>query len=310
MTDWRMADTADYEFPLSMDSLKPPEPFSSLVKIDFGSATHPGKKRPNNEDSYLYCRAGRFWEKLDTSLPGSALPDQHIEMGYILAVADGMGGAAAGETASKLAITVAVNLILNAPNWGMKLDNPEFREAELEKGRIRAQELFRRIDEALLKHSAASPDLKGMGTTMTAARSFGDDLFTLHVGDSRAYLFRGGKLIRLTQDQTMAQALANQGAIPPEAVATHWLRHKLTSVLGGESKELELEIRHTRLMDHDLLMLCTDGLWEMVNDEQIAQVLGGQQSSAEMCQNLLARALDAGGKDNVTILLAKYSLPR
>ena len=310
MSDSREADTIDFEFPLVVNSHERPKPFSSLVTIDFGAMTHPGKKRPNNEDSYLYYRQGRFWERLDTSLEGDALPDKHEELAYVLAVADGMGGAAAGETASRMAITVAVNLILNAPNWVLKLDNPESRERELESARVRAQEYFRKIDEALLKQAAAYPALKGMGTTMTAARSVGDDLFTLHVGDSRCYLFRGGRLMRLTQDQTVAQALANQGAIPPEAVSGHWLRHRLTSVLGGQDGQLELEVRHTRLLDGDRLLLCTDGLTEMVKEPQIAAILGANETSAAACRALVAQALDAGGKDNVTVLVARYSLPR
>lgn len=310
MSNWKEADTMDFEFPLFADVLQAPRQFSSLVTLDFGAMTHPGKKRPNNEDSYVYYRQGRFWEKLDTSLDGAALPDKHTEMAYVLAVADGMGGAAAGETASSMAITVAVNLILRAPDWVIKLDNPEHRESELERARTRAQKFIQKIDEALLKHAAAYPSLKGMGTTLTAARSVGDDLFTLHVGDSRCYLYRGGRLMRLTQDQTVAQALANQGAIPPEEVSSHWLRHRLTSVLGGENGQLELEIRHTRLLDGDRLLLCTDGLTEMVKDESIAEVLGSNESSADTCRALVDRALDAGGKDNVTVLMAKYSLPR
>lgn len=310
MADSSMADTVDFEFPLIPDSLQAPPPFSSLVEIDFAALTHPGNKRPNNEDSYLYYRQGRFWEKLQTSLNRSALPEKHMELGYVMAVADGMGGAAAGEIASSMALTVAVNLMLNAPHWGLKLDNPEFREQQLDRARRRAQELFRRIDEALVQQSELYPSLKGMGTTLTAARSVGDDLFTLHVGDSRAYLYRGKKLMRLTQDQTVAQALADSGQIPHEAVSTHWLRHTLTSVLGGENGQLALEIRHARLFDKDRVILCTDGLSDVVHDDQIAEIMGRTQTSADTGQALLDAALKAGGPDNITVLAAQYTLPR
>lgn len=310
MADLSETPTIDFEFPLIPDSLQAPQPFSSLVKIDFSAVTDPGKKRTNNEDAYLYCSQGRFWEKLATSLNRAALPAKHTEIGYVMAVADGMGGAAAGEVASGMALTLAVNLMLNAPNWGMKLDNPEFREEQLNKAKLRAQELFRRIDAALLEQGQTYPSLKGMGTTLTAARSVGDDLFTLHVGDSRAYLYRGKKLIRLTQDQTVAQRLADTGEIEQHQVSSHWLRHTLTSVMGGENGQLELEIRHARLMDGDRVLLCTDGLSDVVTDEQISETMSRTEASADICRALLDLALNAGAPDNVTILCAHYSMPR
>lgn len=310
MPDLSDSPTIDFEFPLIPDTLQAPQPFSSLVKIDFSAVTDPGKKRQNNEDAYLYCRQGRFWEKLETSLGKAALPAKHMETGYVMAVADGMGGAASGEVASAMALTLAVNLMLNAPSWGLKFDNPEYREEQLQKARLRAQELFRRIDAALLQQGRTYPSLKGMGTTLTAARSVGDDLFTLHVGDSRAYIYRGKKLMRLTQDQTVAQRMADSGEIPQEAVSSHWLRHTLTSVLGGVNGELELEIRHARLFDGDRVLLCTDGLSDVVKDDQIAETMSRNESSADTCRALLDLALAAGAPDNVTILCAQYSLPR
>src|SRR5262245_39122287 len=189
-------DTIHSEFPRVTDSVQPPEPFSSLVRVEFAAVSDIGKKRQDNEDAYIYYRQARLFEKIETSLKQSAFPDKHWELGYHMAVADGMGGAQAGEVASSMVLTVAVNLMLNAPNWLLKLDNPEFRGAEIERFKRRAQDYFRRIDEALLKQAETYPQLKGMGSTLTAAHSVGDDLFTLHVGDSRAYLYRANKLIR------------------------------------------------------------------------------------------------------------------
>ena len=215
-----------------MDPLQPPRPFSSLVRIDFGAMTHAGNVRPNNEDAYIIYRSGRYWEKVQTSLEAGDLPDRSDEIGYGMAVADGVGGSNAGQVASSMAIRVLVSLILNAAKWALKLDNPETREVELQDVKERAEAYFQKVDRALLEHAEAYPRLKGMGTTLTGAYSFGDDLFILHIGDTRAYLFRQNNLKRLTHDQTVAQALADSGAISPEEASTHRLRH-ISNQLSG-----------------------------------------------------------------------------
>src|SRR6188474_932708 len=106
------ADTVMMELP-QMDPLQPPRPFSSLVQIDFGALTHPGNERPKNEDAFIIYRSGRFWEKVLTSLEAGDLPDRSDEIAYGMAVADGVGGASAGDIASSMAIRVLVSLILN-----------------------------------------------------------------------------------------------------------------------------------------------------------------------------------------------------
>jgi len=302
------ADTVIMELPM-VDPLHTPKPFSSLVAIDFGANTHVGNVRTNNEDAYIIYRAGRYWEKLKTSLEAHDLPDRSDEMGYGMAVADGMGGAASGEVASNLALRVLVSLILNAAKWALKLDNPETREKELQDVKESAEAYFGKVDKALMEYMEAYPRLKGMGTTLTGAYSFGDDLFILHIGDSRAYLFRQNKLKLLTHDQTAAQALADSGAISAEEVSTHRLRHVLTSCLGGQEGRIEMEIRHLRLIDADRLLLCSDGLTDMVTEPEIAEALRATTESEKACQALVDLALQKGGKDNVTVAMARYGIP-
>lgn len=302
------ADTVIMELPM-VDPLQTPKPFSSLVGIDFGAHTHVGNVRTNNEDAYIIYRAGRYWEKLKTSLDARDLPDRSDEMGYGMAVADGMGGAAAGEVASNLALRVLVSLILNAAKWALKLDNPETREKELQDVKESAEAYFGKVDKALMEYMEAYPRLKGMGTTLTGAYSFGDDLFILHIGDSRAYLFRQNKLKRLTHDHTAAQALADSGAISAEEVSTHRLRHVLTSCLGGQEGKIEMEIRHLRLIDTDRLLLCSDGLTDLVTEPEIAEMMQSTAESNEACQALVNLALQKGGNDNVTVAMARYAIP-
>jgi PPM family protein phosphatase len=309
MTTSSDTDTRIVELPNLFDPLQPPRPFSSLIKIDFGAATHAGKVRQINEDAYIIYRASRAWEKLKTSLEQEYLPERLDEHAYGMAVADGVGGATGGQVASKMAIRLLMSLILNAAKWALKLDNPETRETEVKEAKQLAEEYFSKVDQALLQYAEAYPRLKGMGTTLTGAYSFGDDLFVVHIGDCRAYLFRQNQLKRLTHDQTVAQALADAGAIAPHEISTHRLRHTLTSCLGGQSSKIQLEIRHMRLMDGDRLMLCSDGLTDLVKEAEIADALRLKAESAAACEHLLDLAMQNGGTDNITILLAGYSFP-
>jgi serine/threonine protein phosphatase PrpC len=209
-----------------------------------------------------------------------------------------------GEVASRMAIATLINIILHVPDWILRL-NDEYAQKLMD----RAVERYRQVHDALEQKARLDPRLRGMGTTMTAAYSLGDDLFITQVGDSRAYLFRGGTLRRLTRDQTVAQLLADQGFISQGEVARHRLRNVLTSALGGSQKEVRAEIQRLKLIDGDRLLLCTDGLTEMMDDSGIADVLGRHTRSDEACRHLVEGALANGGKDNITVVLARYSIP-
>ena len=148
-----------------------------------------------------------------------------------------------------------------------------------------------------------------MGTTLTLARSFGPVLTLVHVGDSRVYLLRRGVLHRLTRDHTKAQELADSGKLPADDVATHALRNVLTEAIGLWEEGGEPDVRRLPLADGDRLLLCTDGLTEMVDDATIAAELGRDRPAAEACQALLDLALARGGLDNVTIIVAGYRIP-
>jgi len=173
----------------------------------------------------------------------------------------------------------------------------------------RAVARYQQVHEALQKKASLDPRLEGMGTTMTAALSLGDDLFVTQVGDSRAYRFRDGTLELLTRDQTYAQLLADEGHISQRDVAHHRLRNVLTSALGGSQKDVRTEIRRWKLADGDRLLLCSDGLTDMIDDASIAEVLRRETRSDQACRLLVERALANGGKDNVTVVLARYSVP-
>jgi PPM family protein phosphatase len=297
-------DTIEMFIPLPAGSADRPHSASAGVTIDLGAATDVGKTRPNNEDHYLVVRFGRAMELLRSNLPLGQVPVEFAEMGYGFVVADGMGGAAAGEVASSLAIIAGLNLALNHPKWTLVITPEELRE-NMERWRHRYQQ----IDHILAEHARTDPSLAGMGTTLTVACSVGPHLLLFHVGDSRCYLFREGRLHRLTRDHTYAQDLADAGRIDPAAVQGHKLRHVLTRVVGKGSGKADADIQCLPLADGDLLMLCTDGLTDLVDDNQIADVLSRPRPAEGTCRDLVDLALEAGGTDNITVILARYSIP-
>jgi serine/threonine protein phosphatase PrpC len=282
----------------------PPADISARVQVDLAALSHQGKVRENNEDHFLVSRAERSLETLTTNLPkGSFLP-RFGEVGYGMLVADGMGGHQAGEIASRLAISTMVNLVLNAPEWYMRVGTPE-AEQLME----RIAERYRIVDDTVWEQAQTDPALAGMGTTMTLACSLGPILVLAHVGDSRVYLFRAGQCYQLTRDHTMLQGLIDLGVLKPqEAVGQHF-KHSLTRVLGSGHGLGQAEVQQLTLADEDQILLCTDGLTDMVQQPTIAAILGDAKTSAEACQRLVDAALENGGRDNVTVVLARYRLP-
>jgi protein phosphatase len=293
------------ELPALPNDTIPVQPVaSSGVRVDLMGLSHTGKVRANNEDHFFAARFDRAMQTLLTNLPPGEVPDASQETVYGFVVADGMGGEAAGEVASRKAIASLVDLVLRTPDWIMLFDEQRVRQVER-----RMEERFRKVREALNDHACRNPDLFGMGTTMTVACSLGADLVITHAGDSRAYLFRYGQLTRLTRDQTLAQELVDHGAIRPDEAATSPLRHRLTGAISTKMKESPAVVTTTTLLDGDQLLLCTDGLNDMVSDEAIAQLLHKKHSAADACRLLVEMALERGGRDNVTVVLAKYHMP-
>jgi PPM family protein phosphatase len=273
------------------------------VRADFGALSHVGKVRKNNEDHFLIARLGRAMEPVLSNLPPSVLPSQVEEHGYGLLVADGMGGAAAGEVASRMAVRLLLDLVLEAGKWGRRIDKQEARELVR-----RVEKYFGEIHSALISEAEANPDLAGMGTTLTVAYSFCAELVIAHVGDSRAYLFRRGELHQLTRDHTLAQALVDKGQLTRQEAARHHFRHILTNALGGKSGPAVADIQLCRLENQDRLLLCSDGLTDMVDDATISRVLASAPDARSGCSSLVELALEAGGKDNVTMVLAHYNI--
>jgi PPM family protein phosphatase len=298
-------DTVEILTPAAPADEGAPPTGSALVRVDLAALSHQGLVRPNNEDHYLVARFGRTLERLLTNLPAHQIPDRSEEVGYSLLVADGMGGAAAGELASQLAISTIVDLALRTPDWIFGTGDRLSERVER-----RMAERYRQVDAALREEARADPRLFGMGTTMTLACSLGSRLVLGHIGDSRAYLFRDSALHQLTRDHTLVQSLVDAGRVTAEQAAQHPYRHMLTRSLGGNAYQLEGDFQHIELADNDQLLICTDGLTDMVDTREVASVLNSAATANEACDTLVKLALKQGGKDNVTVVLAHYRIPQ
>jgi protein phosphatase len=204
----------------------------------------------------------------------------------LLALADGMGGHAAGEVASKLVISALVPLDDDEPGDDLL---GELRSATIEG------------NAAITHHIAEQPDLEGMGTTLTAILFAGNRLGMVHVGDSRAYLLRDGQFSQITKDDTFVQSLVDEGRITPDEVHTHPQRSLLLRALTGHELEPALTIREARAGDRYLL--CSDGLSSVVSAETLAETLRTQDPKLT-ADRLIELALRGGGPDNVTVIVA------
>ncbi len=304
MNDVVLADTTDLPDPgEQLPAMH--QPLSFGVRAIAAAVSHPGLVRPKNEDHFLIVDAGRFLRTQLTNLPAGSVPLHYEEVVHGIGVADGMGGQAAGEVASRLALTLMVNLVLETPVWIFSRDE-EHVQAVID---VTAKR-FRQVNAALLASGNQDPRLFKMGTTLTVARSLGTDLIVAHVGDSRAYLFRNGGLMRLTRDHTLAQDLRDANLIAGMDVIADRFRHLLTQSLGTDKTEIVPQIRRETLANGDKLLLCTDGLTDQVSEQALAEELSRGASPQDACEALLERALSAGGKDNVTVAIAEYFVGR
>jgi serine/threonine protein phosphatase PrpC len=292
-------DTAEFE-PQFAD--QPDRVPTGCVKVDLGAQSHQGHVRDSNEDHYLAVRFTRSLETVLTNLGEGVVPKRFDDTAYGMLVADGMGGMAAGEIASSTALLRLLELVAQTPDWIMRMNQRENAATVMRRMTLR----FRQIDDELREEGKSNRSLYGMGTTLTVAATIGSDLFLSHIGDSRAYLLRGEKLHQLTKDHTLAQALIDAGIAGPNDPSTRAMRHVLTAALGSTGERTDPQVQRLQLSDDDQLLLCTDGLTEMVTDNDISVVLADANSSQAACQALIDLALAGGGKDNITVVLARY----
>jgi len=268
------------------------------VQVEFGAMSHVGKRKPNNEDHYMVVRRFRDREILMTNLPPGTLRGKAQEA-FVISVADGLGGASFGEIASMLALRSGWDLGERAFKWHFNLSSKdEARDLE-SMARLYGQ----LIHEEILKSARESPKQRGMGTTLACMMSVGLEAVVAHAGDSRVYLHRRGALHALTKDHTLAEAM---GGAPLDPDSDQSIRKVLVNCLGADQQGVQIDTTRLRIESGDLILVCTDGLTEMVPDPEIARVLGAARKCQAAAEELVALALKNGGLDNVTVVVARY----
>jgi PPM family protein phosphatase len=211
----------------------------------------------------------------------------------LILLADGMGGYNAGEVASALAIEHASAVLRHHIR----------RELDLTAQADTVRHAIAAANAAILAAAARRPECLGMGTTLVAA-SVGPRILNIgHVGDSRAYLYRSGHLARLTHDHSVGQAMIDAGVLDEQTVRLSTLRGVLTRALGVESR-VDVDLCQIEWFDGDRLLFCSDGLTDMVGDSDIAAILAGESCAQAGAQRLTQAALDAGGHDNISVIIA------
>ena len=262
--------------------------------------TDKGRARSTNQDHFLIAELAKLLRAEQTSLPQSPM-QQSDERGHVFAVADGMGGHAAGEQASALAIETLEKFIVNGVKWFFHLEGGEAKQVEQE-----FQSAVAQADERMFQEAAARPELEGMGTTLTMAYSLNRELFVVHVGDSRCYMMRRGRLQRVTRDHTFVEEMLRHGILSRADAADSRLRHVVTNAIGGNAPGVQVEVHKIHLEAGDILLLCSDGLTDELSDQEIAEILAQTPEPSECCKVLVDRANQAGGKDNITAIVARF----
>lgn len=264
-------------------------------EIDVFGMTHVGKTRAENQDHFLICSLQKTLEVHATSLPDtSVFPQRGERLAFVGVVADGVGGVAGGEEAARVAVGEIAGYVTGSLHCYYTNDptQEDSFKAALEEGVLSA-------------HRRVQADAEGRGergaTTMTMVMAVWPRLYVLQVGDSRCYLLRGTKFYRLTRDQTLAERLIDEGLVQREEAERSRLAHVLTSAVGGT----EIMPVMTALTSRrgDVLLACSDGLTKHVSEDRIRDRLQAMTSAEQVCRELVDDALEAGGSDNITVLV-------
>lgn len=255
--------------------------------------TDVGRTREHNEDAFIVADLTRGVASLTPELRRHETGDR----GTLFMVADGMGGAAAGEIASEMAVDIVQRELQDTITEGAPPNDEAFATA------------IKRATAAANAHIHAfaveHPEYRGMGTTATVAGLLGDTLYLAQVGDSRAYLVRGGVGRQITKDQSLMQKLIEAGEMTEEEAEQSERRNIILQALGPEAN-IKVDLTHQKVRRGDVLVLCSDGLSGQVRTDEIARVVSEEPDLAKACQRLIDRANESGGPDNITVVVARF----
>jgi len=266
------------------------------TQIHVFGKTDLGRVREHNEDRFLVADLSRK----EASLLPHVRDHEVGAHGSLLVVADGMGGAAAGEVASEMAADTIYEQLLKT--WTRE-PAPTAQVFAL-----RLREAVEAANSQIHSHAKAHPEVRGMGTTTTAVGVLGHQVFLTQVGDSRAYLIRDGTAYQLTKDQSLMQRLVEAGELTEEEAAQSERRNIILQALGPEPR-VRVDLTYQELQREDVLVLCSDGLTGLVKKEEIGAIAGSERDLPVACDRLIALANERGGQDNITVIIARFDGP-
>jgi PPM family protein phosphatase len=212
-------------------------------------------------------------------------------------VADGMGGAAAGELASEMAADHIYRHM--ATHW------VQDRSSSPERFAFRMKEAVELANDQLYSYAREHPEVRGMGTTVTAAGVFGSDLYLAQIGDSRAYLIRGTEAIQLTKDQSLMQRLVDAGELTEDEAEQSERRNIILQALGPDPR-VKVDLTYQPIRRRDVLIICSDGLSGLVRRDELVQLAAKYPDPQSLCGALIDLANERGGPDNITVIVARF----
>lgn len=273
-------------------SPSPAESHGDIIVHVFGR-TDVGRTREHNEDAFVVADLTTDNATLQPQVRQHAVGPK----GTLFMVADGMGGAAAGEIASAMAVDVVLN---------------ELRASWVTDGSNSSEAFARALKRAtatanaqINAYATSHPEYRGMGTTATVAGLLGDTLYLAQVGDSRAYLVRDGLARQITKDQSLMQKLIEAGELTEEEAEHSERRNIILQALGPEAS-VKIDLTHQRIRSGDTLVICSDGLSGQVGKDEIARVVNEEPDLVTVCKRLIDRANENGGPDNITVIAARF----
>ncbi len=263
------------------------------VRVSVFGKTDLGLTRDHNEDTFLVADLSSG----SASLQPDVRDHEVGPRGSLFMVADGMGGAAAGEVASAMAAEIIHHHL--ATTWAA--------DAEVSAARFayRMKEAVELANQEIYAYAREHPDVRGMGTTVTAAGVFGDEIYLTQIGDSRGYLIRNGVTFQLTRDQSLTQRLVDAGELTEEEAEQSERRNIILQALGPDPR-VKVDLSRQKLRRGDTLILCSDGLSGVVRRDELSQVAAESSDLPSLCSALINLANERGGPDNVTVVAARF----
>jgi protein phosphatase len=266
----------------------------SPVSLSVFAKSDLGRTRDHNEDCFIVADLTAQRASLQPEVRDHDVGTK----GSLLMVADGMGGAAAGEVASDMATKAVFEHLTK--DWAQDTENTPQRFA------YRLKEAVELANQRIHAYAKEHPELKGMGTTTTAVGILGGHLYLTQVGDSRAYLVRGGAAVQLTKDQSLMQRLVDAGELTEEEAEKSERKNIILQALGPDPR-VRVDLTHQEARKGDAVVLCSDGLSGQVKKDEIASVVSATEDLVEACSRLIDLANERGGPDNITVIIARLN---